>query len=142
MWSSSLIRSWRRLSMSHVLRAALGICGCAGALPIAANDFTLVGPHPLANSTHFPTIHILKGHQGTLYLGFGDWTVHPGCVLTSYRPTENRFHIDYLPYSDSIGMFRVAGDTLLLPSIDPVHYEDFRELSQLAAGKWRDSSPA
>ena len=134
------------MKASHVaqisrLAAIPCLCYCVALEGLGAG-FSLIGTHPTAPQTAFPTIHTLKAYEDRIYLGYGDWDGFPAVVIGSYVPREKAFHIEFASPSDDIGIFREIGGVLYLPSTDPVLFAEFKELSYRANGVWRDTSPA
>lgn len=110
-------------------------------LKVSAADLVLLGTNQPATVTAFPALHTLKAFEGRIYMGYGDWNQYPAAVVTSYQPSDGSFHLEFSAYTDSIGIFREVGGKLYLPSIDPVHFQDFHDLSYRSGGVWRDQSP-
>jgi hypothetical protein len=114
----------------------------AFALRGLAGDMSLVGTHPTSPLTAFPDIHVLKAYQDRIYMGYGDWNVYPAVVVVSYDPAINAFRIEHSAVTDSVGTFRILNNRLYVPSIDPIHFEDFNDYSVLENGVWRSFTPS
>jgi hypothetical protein len=104
-------------------------------------EMVLAGTHPTSPSTAFPAIHVLKAFEDRIYMGYGNWNLYPAVSVVSYHPATATFHPEHSPGSDSVGQFRVIGDDLFVPSIDPVHYEEFVDFSVRSGGVWRRHTP-
>ncbi len=110
-------------------------------LPVLSGSMVQVGDFPAAIRTPYSTIHTLKAFQGRIYMGYGDWNNHPAVVINSYRPATEKFHWEFSANTDSIGVLREIAGRLWVPHTDPVHYDDFKDLSYLSDGVWRDMAP-
>lgn len=111
-------------------------------LATEAATLSPVGQHPTSGLTGFPAVHDLKQFRGRIYLTYGDWNWYPAVTLTSYDPDSNSFRIEFAANTDSVGYLREWNGKLYAPSVDPIHYEDFREYSVLdPAVGWRDRAP-
>jgi len=115
-----------------------------GSLPVpaSAGELVLAGPHPTSPSTAYPAIHVLKAFEGRIYMGYGDWNRSPAVAIVSYDPATAAFTTEHSFGSDSIGSFRVLGDELFVPAIDPVHFDEFIDFSVRSGGVWRRFAPA
>jgi hypothetical protein len=75
-------------------------------------------------------------------MGYGDYNDYPVNVIASYSPAENVFRSEHSTGTDATDLFRVLDGKLFAPSVDPIHYEDFRDLSYFSPGLgWRDMAP-
>lgn len=108
-----------------------------------AAAMTLVAPHPTSPLTAFPNIHSIKAYNGRVYFGYGDYNLYPVNVIASYSPSENLMRLEHSAGTDATDVMRVLAGKLFVPSVDPIHYEDFRDLSYYTPGLgWRDMAPA
>ena len=107
-----------------------------------AADLTLVGSHPTAPLTAYPPLHVLKAHEGRIYMGYGDYDFYPAVVAACYDPSGGVFRTEFSVPADTIGILNEIGGQLFLPSIDPVHFEEFRDFSIRGVGTWRAQAPA
>ena len=103
----------------------------------------LVGNHPTSRLTPWPAIHSLHVHRGRIYMSYGTSEDYfPAVFIASYDPALHRFRIEHSAMSDKVEALRTIGDTLYVPHVDPVHFEDFRDYSYLGPdGVWRDATP-
>jgi hypothetical protein len=111
------------------------------AIPAAAENLVRIGFYAPAMLSGHPTIHALKAYNGRIYAGYGDYDNHPAVIVSCYRPDTGKFHLEFSAYTDSIGVFREIAGKLYVPHIDPVHYQDFKDLSYFSDGAWRDMAP-
>ena len=103
----------------------------------------LVAPHPTSPLTPYPNIHSIKSYHGRVYFGYGDYNRYPVNVIASYSVAENVVRLEHSAGTDAVDSMRVLGGKLFAPSVDPIHYEDFRDLSYFTPGLgWRDMAPA
>ena len=106
-------------------------------------SMTLVGPHPTSPLTAYPNIHSIRAYNGRVYFGYGDYDVYPVNVIASYSAAENVVRLEHSAGTDAVDTMRVLGGKLFAPSVDPIHYEDFRDFSYFTPGLgWRDMAPA
>lgn len=126
---------WKRCTLTMLLVT------CAAAPSALAAGLVLLGTNQSAALTAFPALHTLKAFEGRIYMGYGDWNQYPAVVVTSYQPDDGSFHLEFSAYTDSIGIFREIGGKLYVPSTDPVHFQDFHDLSYRSGGVWRDHTP-
>lgn len=127
--------------MRRFIILALLYLAIAGSSPASGASLVLLGTNQPATLTAFPALHTLKAFEGRIFMGYGDWNQYPAAVVTSYQPGDGTFHLEFSAYTDSIGLFREVGGKLYVPSIDPVHFQDFHDLSYRSGGVWRDHSP-
>ena len=114
---------------------------CVAAAASAA-DMALIGSHPTSPLTAYPAIHNLKSFNGRIYMAYGNYDFYPVNVIASFDPAQGKFRLEHSACTDSIDHLRVLNGRLYAPSVDPIHYDDFRELSFLTPGLgWRDRSP-
>jgi uncharacterized repeat protein (TIGR01451 family) len=125
--------------MRRLIALSIGFWGVVAAI---AGDLSLLGTHPTSPLSGTPAIHVLKAHDGRIYMGYGDWNGYPVVVIASYDPASNAFRMEHSAPTDSIGIFRSIGNKLYVPSIDPVHFEEFQDYSVLDGGTWRSFAPA
>lgn len=106
------------------------------------SDMVLIGSHPTALLTGYPTIHSIKAFQGRLYTGYGDWNDHPACLMVCFEPATNLWRCEFAPGADSLGVIREIDGTLYAPHTDPIYYEDLQDFSYLKPGTgWRNRTP-
>lgn len=75
-------------------------------------------------------------------MSYGDYNEYPPNIIASYSPADNTFRLEHSTGSDALDLFRVLDGKLFAPSVDPIHYEDFRDFSFLTPGLgWRDAAP-
>jgi FG-GAP repeat len=107
-----------------------------------AGPMTLVGRHPVSILTPFPNIHSIRSYKGRVYFGYGDYFTYPVNIMVSYSEPDNAFRLEYSTGTDAVDSMRVLDGKLFVPSVDPIHYEDFRDLSYRdPVLGWRDMSP-
>lgn len=110
---------------------------------VFAVPMSLVGPHPTSPLTFYPNIHSIKSFNGRVYFGYGDYNYYPVNVIASYSETDNAFRLEHSASTDAVDTMRVIGNQLFVPSVDPIHYDDFRDFSYYTPGLgWRDMAPA
>lgn len=108
-----------------------------------AVSMTLVAPHPTSPLTGYPNIHSIKSYNGRVYFGYGDYNYYPVNVIASYSASENVVRLEHSAGTDAVDTMRILGGKLFTPSVDPIHYEDFRDFSYYTPGLgWRDMAPA
>ena len=100
-----------------------------------------IGVHPASTQTAYPAILNLVPYQGRIYMGYGDYNFYPAQVITSYDPSDRRFHMEHAAGTDAVDTMRVINDTLYVPHVDPIHYEDFQDYSWKSGGVWREAAP-
>src|SRR5690348_10141282 len=120
--------------MGRLVFLALLFAVGGGISKVWGAGLVLLGTNQPATSTAFPSLHTLKAFNGRIYMGYGDWNQYPAVVVTSYLPSDGSFRLEFSAYTDSIGILREAGGKLYAPSIDPVHFQDFHDLSYLSDG--------
>src|SRR5689334_10833062 len=126
--------------MRSLLVLLLVLATVAGWAPTThALTLTRLGVYSPAVSSKYPSILTLKAHAGRVYLGYGNWeTDHPAVVVGCYRPETGTFHTEFSIGTDCVSQFRTIDGALYVAHLDPVHYEDNKDLSYRAGGVWRD----
>lgn len=124
------LQSWLGLSVSLLTGFTVG-----------AGQLSLIGTHPTSPLTSFPAVFSLQAYEGRIYIGYGDWGFSPVAVIVSYDPTLNAFCLEYSAPTDALDNYQSVGGRLYAPSIDPIHYEGFRDYSVREKGRWRSFTP-
>ena len=75
-----------------------------------------------------PEILTLVAARDKIYMGYGNWSSHPGpVILTSYNPANGVVTAEATHHSDATGAIREIDGNLYLPSTDPVHHNHFED---------------
>ena len=110
---------------------------------LAAAPMSLIGPHPTSPLTFYPNIHSIKSYNGRVYFGYGDYNYYPVNVVSSYAESDNTFRMEHSASTDAVDTMRVIGNQLFVPSVDPIHYDDFADFCYYTPGLgWRNMAPA
>ncbi len=110
---------------------------------LAAGPMSLIGPHPTSPLTFYPNIHSIKAYNGRVYFGYGNYDYYPVNVVASYSEADNTFRMEHSAGTDAMDTMRVLGGRLFVPSVDPIHYDDFADLCYYTPGQgWRNMAPA
>lgn len=105
---------------------ALGAASCSG-LPCrlgADAEFVSVGRNPFAAAQ--PTeagrrLHTLEGWRGEIYMGYGDYDENTGPIeVSGYNPRRASFGSKLRFPTEAIELYRVIGERLYAPAIDPL----------------------
>jgi hypothetical protein len=120
----------RGFAHAFILLLFVVVFGIAGAYYLVKSkadtvSFTLAGTHPQAAAQ--PTsvgksIISLKGFNGKLYAGFGDYGANSGPIaVTPYDPATNTFTAtpEFNVGTEMIATYRTWNNKLYVPSIDP-----------------------
>jgi hypothetical protein len=105
--------------------------------------FTLVGIHPGAAAQPTETgrmLVTLVPWQGRLYAGYGDWNANTGPIaVTAWDPTGLGFRDYLVSCTEAIYTYRVLGDRLWAPAIDPAGAPRCDPPADFAVGEpWTD----
>lgn len=103
---------------------------------------TYVAAHPAAqfqSTQQGQILADLEVHNGKVYAGYGDYTANTGPIMVSSvdasRPDAG-FTDEFLADTEAIYNFRVIGEDLVIPAIDPRSKADF-----VVSGPWRQERP-
>jgi len=80
-------------------------------------------------------------YEGRIYVGAGDWISNRGPIdIWSFGPappgSNAGFHKEFTIDGEAVETFRVYGNTLYVPDIDPREPHDLGNLYMKSAGKW------
>ena len=118
-----------RLRRSHTSGFALAtlLVGACGQSPCSVGtpaEFVSLGKNPFAVSQ--PTVvgrrlHSLAGWRGEIFMGYGDYDENTGPIeVSAYNPRRRSFLTKLRFPTEAIEVYRVIGDHMYAPAIDPV----------------------
>lgn len=97
--------------------------------PPAAAQLTAVGR----------VLATLQPFQGRLYIGYGDYSVNTGPIeIGAFDPTTSSFRKEFLADTEAIWGYRVIGDQLYAPHIDPRPGEGGLQYEYSVGPPWRE----
>jgi hypothetical protein len=109
------------LALATLLVGACSQSPCYHGMPA---EFVSLGKNPFAITQ--PTdlgrrLHTLAGWRGEIFMGYGDYNENTGPIeVSAYNPRRRSFSTKLRFPTEAIEVYRVIGDHMYAPAIDPV----------------------